>query len=93
MTATLEKSEEQIARDKEAIAKMVGAKSAMEAAIRRIEVLEECLKSVRRQSEVIGKAFNETVHLNVYSHNHREYRVIKVSDLFAMIDNTIKAVL
>lgn len=93
MSTIPEKSDEQIARDKEAIAKMVGAKSAMEAAIRRIEALEDCLKSVRQQSDVIGKAFNETVHLNVYSNNHRDYRVIKARDLFAMIDNTIKAVL
>ncbi len=93
MNTTLEKSEEQIARDKEAIAKMVGAKSAMESAIRRIEVLEDCLRSVRQQSAVIGKAFNETVHLNVYNSNLRDYRVTKASDLFANIDNTIKAVL
>lgn len=87
------KSDDQIAKDKEAIAKMVGAKSAMEAAIRRIETLENCIKSVREQVDVIGKAFNEDVHLNVYSYSHRDYKVIKVKDLFAGIDNTIKAVL
>jgi hypothetical protein len=87
------KSEDQIAKDKEAIAKMVGAKSAMEAAIRRIETLENCIKSVREQVDVIGKAFGESVHLNVYSYSHRDYRVIKARDLFGGIDNTIKAVL
>lgn len=87
------KSEEQIAKDKEAIARMVGAKSAMEAALRRIETLEKCIHSVREQAATIGKAFNADVHLNVYSVAHRDYRVVKVKDLFANIDNTIKAVL
>lgn len=35
--------EERIAKDKEAVAKMIGAKSAMEAAQRRIELLEKAL--------------------------------------------------
>lgn len=92
MTETT-KSEEQIAKDKEAIARMVGAKSAMESAIRRIDVLEQCIKSVREQVGVIGKSYSENVHLNVYSVSARDYRVIKAKDLFAAIDNTIKAVL
>lgn len=87
------KSEDQIAKDKEAIARMVGAKSAMEAAIRRIEVLENCIKSVREQASVIGKSFNDNVHLEVYSYSHQNYRVVKAKDLFGGIDNTIKAVL
>lgn len=40
----MDKSEEQIAKDKEAVARMIGAKSAMEAAQRRIELLERKLK-------------------------------------------------
>lgn len=36
--------EERIAKDKEAVARMIGAKSAMEAAQRRIELLERILK-------------------------------------------------
>lgn len=87
------KTEEQIAKDKEAIAKMVGAKSAMEAAIRRIEVLEKCIESVREQVDVIGKSFNENVHLNVYSYSHRQYQILSVKTLFSTIDNTIKTVL
>lgn len=87
------KSDDQIAKDKEAIAKMVGAKTAMEAAIRRVETLEKCLASVREQSSVLGKAFGESVHLNVYSYSHRDYRVTKARDLFDAIDNTIKAVI
>lgn len=89
----IKKSEEQIAKDREAIARMVGAKSAMEAAIRRIEVLEQCIKSVREQVDVIGKSFNESVHLNVYSYSHRQYHVVSVKTLFSTVDNTIKAVL
>lgn len=93
MSTLPEKSDEQIAKDKEAVARMNGAKAAMEAAIRRIEVLECSLASVREQASVIGKAFGETVHLNVYSPSHRDYRVVKARDLFDGLDNTIKAVL
>ena len=41
-----EKSEDQIQRDKEAVAKMHGAKSAMESALRRIASLEEAGKKM-----------------------------------------------
>lgn len=93
MTEILNKSEDQIAKDKEAVARMAGAKSAMESALRRIETLEKCLRDVREQSAVLGKAFGETIHLNVYSYSRGDYRVTKARDLFDGIDNTIKAAL
>jgi hypothetical protein len=39
----MEKTEEQITKEKEAVTKVIGAKSAMEAALRRIETLENAL--------------------------------------------------
>lgn len=40
------KTEDEIAREKEAVQKMVGAKSAMEAALSRIERLQQALKQI-----------------------------------------------
>lgn len=86
-----EKSEEQIAKDKEAVARMIGAKAAMEAAQRRIETLEGALKSVRQRCDCVSKAFGEAAHFNVYHQTNWQVRSAK--DIFRDIDNVIKAVL
>lgn len=94
MTA-IEKSEDQIAKDKESIAKMVGAKSAMEAALRRIDTLESALKNVRSRCDCVSKAFGDAAHFNVH-HPHgggNNWHVRSAKDIFCDIDNTIKAVL
>jgi len=88
-----QKSEEQIAKDKEAVARMIGAKTAMEAAQRRIETLEYALKSLRFQCENVGKAFGEAAHFNVYDHKAQQWGVRKARDIFAEIDATIGKVL
>lgn len=87
----MEKSEEQIAKDKEAVARMIGAKSAMEAAQRRIEALESALKNVRFRCEYVSKAFGDAAHFKVYHDN--DYRVRSAKDIFDDIDRVIKAVL
>lgn len=93
MANTTDKTEDQIAKDKEAVKAMTGAKAAMEAAIRRVELLEAALKSVRGQAERIGKAFGPEVHLNVYSVKTGRYEITPANELFATIDETIKKVL
>lgn len=53
-----DKSQDQIEKDKEAVAKMIGAKSNMEAAIRRIAALEDGVRRldnlVKEQSRLIA---------------------------------------
>lgn len=90
--AEIAKTEEQIAKDKEAVKAMTGAKSAMEAALRRIDLLEMTLKSVIRQSDVLSEAFGEKVQLDIW-HQGGEFKPVKVSKLFEKIRNDIKAVL
>ncbi len=85
------KSEEQIAKDKEAVQRMIGAKSAMEAAQRRIETLESTLKAVRSRCDCVSKAFGDAAHFNVYHQSGWQVRSAK--DIFRDIDNAIKAVL
>lgn len=87
----MEKSEEQIAKDKEAVARMIGAKSAMEAAQRRIETLESTLRNVRSRCDCVAKAFGDAAHFNVY--HDRDWRVRSAKDIFGDIDRVIKAVL
>lgn len=69
MTDQITKTEAQIAKDKEAVKAVTGAKAAMEAALNRIDALERALRSVRAQSERVGKAFGPDVFLNVYQPN------------------------
>jgi hypothetical protein len=85
------KSDEQIAKDKEAVARMIGAKAAMEAAQRRIEMLESALKNVRSRCDCVAKAFGEAAHFKVY--HQGDWKVRSAKEIFSEIDNTIKAVL
>jgi hypothetical protein len=89
----VEKSEEQIAKDKEAVKAMTGAKAAMEASLRRISQLEAALENVRRDARTAGEAYGGNVHLRVYNYRSNQYEVIEAKEHFARIDNTIKAVL
>lgn len=92
---TEQKSEEQIAKDKEAVARMIGAKTAMEAAQRRIETLELALKTVRFQCEQVGKAFSDSAHFYTYNPKNTTggWEVRKARDIFSDIDVTIGKVL
>jgi predicted phosphoadenosine phosphosulfate sulfurtransferase len=91
MNTVIEKSDEQIAKDKEAVARMVGAKAAMEAAQRRIELLESRLRSVREDCAYVAKALGDAAHFRIYHMN--DWRVRPAKEIFNDIDNTIKAVL
>ena len=60
------KTEEQIAKDKDAVQKMVGAKGAMEAALRRIETLESALRAAKVRIEESSRAHGDKLAFSVY---------------------------
>lgn len=67
------KTEEQAEKDKEAVQKMIGAKSAMEAAIRRIERLEWALKNAKRRFEELSIAHGDKIAIGVIRENGWKY--------------------
>lgn len=54
--------EERIAKDKEAVARMIGAKSAMEAAQRRIETLEKALTTACQNGDSLLDYISDSVY-------------------------------
>ncbi|PWJ81510.1 hypothetical protein C7441_11042 [Pseudaminobacter salicylatoxidans] len=87
------KAEEQIAKDKEAVKAMTGAKAAMEATLRRIAILEQAISAVRRECQIAAKTYGDGVHIRVYNYKTNQHEVVKATEFFDRIDNTIKAVL
>tara|TARA_R110000796_G_scaffold68034_4_gene156040 strand:+ start:906 stop:1205 length:300 start_codon:yes stop_codon:yes gene_type:complete len=85
------KDEDQIAKDKEAIAKMVGAKSAMEAALRRIDGLSRALKLVQKLHEEAAKVSSSSARVLTHYNagNNCSYsqdkKTIAVDDISAAI--------
>ena len=65
------KTEDEIAREKEAVQKMVGAKSAMETAIKRIQRLEETIYSMVVLIDDVSGAFGETAMFSTYQHGEQ----------------------
>lgn len=59
------KNDERIAKDKEAVAKMAGAKDAMAAALRRIETLEMALKAAQRQFTDLAGGIGDGLHIQI----------------------------
>lgn len=85
------KSDDQIAKDKEAVARMIGAKTAMEAAQRRIEALEGALRNVRSRCDHVNKAFGDAAHF--YVRHDQSWKVRSAKDIFGDIDRIIGSVL
>ena len=73
----MSKSEEQIAKDKEAIQKMVGARSAMEAALRRIDVLESALRVAKIRIEEMRRAHGDSLAFSVYRDGSWKFIIAK----------------
>lgn len=59
------KNDERIAKDKEAVAKMAGAKDAMAAALRRIETLEMALKAAQRQFADLASGIGDGLYIQI----------------------------
>lgn len=89
----IDKTEDQIAKDKEAVRAMTGAKAAMEASLRRIEMLEAVLKSVREQAKHLSTAHGPGISLRTYNPREGNYRNETAETLFSQLDETIKKVL
>jgi predicted Zn-dependent protease len=60
------KTEDQIEADKQAVQKMIGAKSAMESALRRIQTLESALRTAKTRIEEIGRGHGDQLAIAVY---------------------------
>lgn len=91
MAITEDKSAEQIAKDKEAVRAMQGAKDNMVAALNRIAALERTLIAVQSQCGYVAKSFGDGAHFNVWHNN--TYAVRSAKAIFDDINNTIKAAL
>lgn len=85
------KPEDQIAKDKEAVAKMIGAKDAMQASINRIKLLEETLTSVRESCKRINLGFNDKIYLETYTGGG--WKPVKINDLLKEVDVKISGVI
>ena len=72
------KTDDQIAKDKEAVAKMIGAKSAMESAQRRIELLESCLRQCDEDMARLQRAIGD----NLYAPERQQDGTIKATPIF-----------
>jgi hypothetical protein len=64
-----EKTEDQIAREREAVQRMVGAKGAMELALNRISRLESALKNVIQRTEIIAQEVGDGILVNCSEHD------------------------
>lgn len=87
------KTVDQIAKDREAVARMVGAKDSMEAAIRRVAILEGTLRDVRERAAVLGKALGPSVYIGAYRHPEGRNVPTPASTLSAELDAVIAKVL
>ena len=67
------KTEDQIEADKQAVQKMVGAKSAMEAALRRITTLESALGTAKARIEEIGRGHGDSLAISVYREGNPKF--------------------
>lgn len=62
------KTEDEIAREKEAVQKMVGAKSAMEAALSRIERLQKAMSNIDTILTDAQRSVGDGVYVKTYHH-------------------------
>ena len=60
------KTEDEITKEKEQVAKMIGAKSAMESALSRIKRLEGVLSEMTRYLDDVQGAFGDKLSFNTY---------------------------
>lgn len=66
------KTEDEIAREKELVQKMVGAKSAMETAIKRIERLELVLGMLDRILSDMAENVGDRLYVKTYQHGESD---------------------
>lgn len=62
------KTEDDVAREKDAVQKMIGAKGAMEAALKRIERLEGALRHADQIASDMRAKFGDGLYIKTYYH-------------------------
>lgn len=89
------KTEEEIAKEKEAVQKMIGAKSAMETAINRIARLERELLIACQTMEEVAKATGDNLMYRTYQHggSQSEALVVQISVNLRRISAAARALL
>lgn len=89
------KTEEEIAKEKEAIQKMIGAKSAMETAINRIARLERELLFACQTMEEVAKATGDNLMYRTDRHggNQSDASVVQISVNLRRISAAARALL
>lgn len=81
------KTEDEIAREKDMVQKMVGAKSAMDAALSRIDRLQKTIERMVSMIDDVSGAFGETLMYPTYQHgeNSSDRKPIAVKKQMARI--------
>lgn len=81
------KTEDEIAREKDMVQKMVGAKSAMDAALSRIDRLQKTIERMVCLIDDVSGVFGETLMYSTYQHgeNHGDRKPISVKKQMARI--------
>lgn len=88
------KTEDDIAREKEAVQKMIGAKSAMEAALSRIERLQSAIGSVQMILSDLHKNLGDGLYVKTFHHGSsgNGEATIKAKDQLAYAKRIMDAV-
>jgi len=87
----LERTAAEIAKDKEAVARMSGAKSAMEGALARVKTLESAFRFIDAVNLETSKAFGPKMYIKVY--RDAAWKTLPLSDQFDAIAKKIASVL
>ena len=87
------KTETEIERDKEAVAKMIGAKSAMEAALRQHDRLRLTVEQLLRGLAEVKKVSGPDVMIRTYCGPGREVETMTVHKMIEYLDAKAREVL
>ncbi len=91
----IDKPESQIEKEKDAVKKLTGARSAMDSALKRIHTLEDAIKTMRLLTAEARNHLGENLYIRTYYHEDRDSgsKTIPVSALFDRIRKTADSVL
>lgn len=90
------KTEDDIEREKEAVAKMIGAKGSMEKMLARHDRLVNALKHVSALAEDMGRRVGEDLYIKTYMHEGAsggESKLVSIRVQLARIDRITKEVI
>jgi hypothetical protein len=87
------KTDDELNREKEAVQKMIGAKSAMEAAISRIQRLESALRSATDGLDKIKTWFADGVYVSEWDRNAQTNKMVTAKTVINQMAADARAVL